>query len=88
MEYIIFYRLYARHHGSIYYLDRQDPLEQQDPVFNDAYQRALDHVSQGNSSETLTEIDQRNLPWTSIQSTLRLAVGYSLPSVISPISPD
>ena len=80
MEYIIFYRLYARHRGSIYYLDRQDP------VFNDAYQRALDHVSQGNSSETLTEIDQRNLPWTSVQSTLRLTVGCSLPSVISPIS--
>ena len=88
MEYIIFYRLYVRHRGSIYYLDRQDPFEQQDPVFNNAYQRALDHVSQGNSSETLTEIDQRNLPWTSIQSTLRLTVGCSLPSVISPISPD
>ena len=88
MEYIIFYRLYARHCGSIYCLDRQDPLEQRDPVFNDAYQRALDHVSQGDSSETLTEIDQRNLPWTSIQSTLRLTVGYSLPSVISPTSPD
>ena len=35
----------------------QDQLDQPDP-FDDAYQRALGHVSQGNPSEALTEIKE------------------------------